>query len=801
MIEVLLWYLLLTGLGLAAFPLAYTLLPGLADRGYAFSRILGLLVWGYLYWILGYLGLLRNTTGSLVLTLGVLAGLSWFASSRLQAGEMKAWWRGSRRVVVTVEILFLAAFAGWTLIRAMNPEITATEKPMELAFLNSVLRSPGFPPHDPWLSGYAISYYYFGYILVGMLAMLTGTAAGIAFNLGIAAVFGLGAVGAYGVVFNLLEHGRDRVGSHLAALFGPIFVLFMSNLEGFLDMLHSLGIFWRRTSDGSLESAFWRWLDLKDLVNPPVEPFGLLPDRFLWWWRASRVVNDVGFTGGQQEVIDEFPFFSFLLADLHPHVLAIPFVLLAIGLVWNLFVRPGGSRLRVLGRELGVTALELPLAGLVMGALAFLNTWDFPIYLALFVGALIVRDAAEAGWSFAVLLRGLLTGLAVGIVGIALYFPFYIGFSSQAGGILPNVLNPTRGAHLWVMFGTLFVPILLYLVRLVSQKDFDPRSGLLLGFGTVFSLWLISLAIVGVIGLIPEAATEALERLGAPDAGALLSESLSRRGLAFGGWLTLAVLLTLAAGFLIRPQGRPQIIFVVLMTAIAVLLVVGPEFVYLRDLFGTRMNTIFKFYYQAWILMALAAAFATARILSDPRGPYGLSAAAVILVTIFAGLTYPSLSLVTKTDGFSPAGGLTLDGTLHGAYLNEDDRAAVEWLKAAELGVLVEAVGGSYSSGARIATHSGQPNVLGWKFHQGQWRGGYTEVGSREEDIARIYETGSWQETAALLDRYGVTYIYIGRLERSTYDVQLAKFERNLPVLFRQGETEIFGYAPADASP
>jgi uncharacterized membrane protein len=212
------------------------------------------------------------------------------------------------------------------------------------------------------------------------------------------------------------------------------------------------------------------------------------------------------------------------------------------------------------------------------------------------------------------------------------------------------------------------------------------------------------------------------------------------------------------------------------------------------------MNTIFKFYYQAWILLALAAAFATARILSDPRGPYGLSAAAVILVTVIAGLTYPSLSLVTKTDGFSPAGGLTLDGTLHGAYLNEDDRAAVEWLKAAELGVLVEAVGGSYSSGARIATHSGQPNVLGWKFHQGQWRGGYTEVGSREEDIARIYETGSWQETAALLDRYGVTYVYIGRLERSTYDVQLAKFERNLPVLFRQGETVIFGYAPADAS-
>ena len=235
------------------------------------------------------------------------------------------------------------------------------------------------------------------------------------------------------------------------------------------------------------------------------------------------------------------------------------------------------------------------------------------------------------------------------------------------------------------------------------------------------------------------------------------------------------------------------------MALIALLLITGPEFLYLRDLFGTRMNTIFKFYYQAWILLSLAAAYATARILGAWQGVSGLAASLLAVSVMAIGLVYPVLSLNTRTDGFDLSG-LTLDGTLHGAYLGADDRAAVAWLQAAEIGTLVEAVGGSYSSGGRIAAHSGQPNVLGWVFHQGQWRGGYTEVGSRESDIEAIYTSADWEQTAELLDRYGVTYIYIGRLERTTYRVHEAKFRRNLPVLFESGDVTIYGYTPRDVS-
>ena len=172
----------------------------------------------------------------------------------------------------------------------------------------------------------------------------------------------------------------------------------ISNVEGFLDILHSRGLFWRSDSDGNLTSSFWTWLDLKDLVNPPPVPFETIPSRHLWWWRASRVVNDVNFGGGQQEVIDEFPFFSFLLADLHPHVLAIPFAFLAIAIGLQIFLWKKTGGLRIANIEIEIAPFEFVISALILGGLAFLNTWDFPIYVALVAGAYTLRRAQQRGW-------------------------------------------------------------------------------------------------------------------------------------------------------------------------------------------------------------------------------------------------------------------------------------------------------------------------------------------------------------------------------------------------------------------
>ena len=212
---------------------------------------------------------------------------------------------------------------------------------MELAFINAILRSETFPPNDPWLSGYAISYYYFGYIMMAMIAKLAGTLGSVAFNLGVSLIFSLSAVGSFGVLYNLLALSRKDWKSQLfPALLGPFFTLIISNWEGFLHFLHSRGLFWN--GSGAQSSPFWSWLDIQDLVNPPTgDSFG-----HWWWWRASRVIQDYDFSGFGKEVISEFPFFSFLLADLHPHVLSLPFVFLVVVFALELFLRPRDDQFR-----------------------------------------------------------------------------------------------------------------------------------------------------------------------------------------------------------------------------------------------------------------------------------------------------------------------------------------------------------------------------------------------------------------------------------------------------------------------
>jgi len=903
MLDFLYWYLLVSITGWLVFPLAYRLLPALASRGFALARSLGLLVWGYIFWLLASLGVLRNEPGGLLLALGILAAASAWAGRRSFA-QMAQWLRQEWRLVVSVEVLFLLAFAGMALVRAANPEILGTEKPMELAFINAILRSPTFPPHDPWLSGYAISYYYFGYVLVAMLARLAGTTGGVAFNLGVSLVFALSALGAYGVVHDLLSvyalqskaKAIISTGYKLwLSLLGPVFVLLVSNAEGFLHVLHTRGLFWRMNDSGELSSSFWRWLDILDLNQPPAQPFAWIPTRFWWWWRASRVVQDYNFSGAPLEIIDEFPVFSYLLADSHPHVLAMPFAFLAMGLALNLFLSPASSPIRWLrtrisyqaqawiaallfvsgivcawfglstlslrlavlglagmivggvlfvripavegqgrlrmflrrtpgesdvGLSLYLDSLTLLLYALVLGGLAFLNTWDLPFYLVLFAGAYTVRrwllPGETAHYSIGRALVDFASAmLALGAISILLYLPFYLGFSSQAGGIIPNLIFPTRGAQLWVMFGTLLLPLLAYLAYLWRKHSASSqiRKGFAIAGLFVLGLWVLSWLFALLIIILPGVNTLYLNSLGATGGGELFAESLLRRVSSPGGWLTALFLLGLAVGLLLSarppktlPEDRssmlsPAHVYTLLLVLLGTLLVLGPEYFFLRDQFGWRINTIFKFYYQAWLLWAIAAAFGSAALMLSLSRLWGILFRVGLATVLLVGFTYTTLSVWSKTNGFRPEQGFTLDGT---AYLDRqypDDAAAARWLWTAAPGVVAEAVGGSYSEYARVATWSGLPNVLGWPGHESQWRGGAREMGSRQADLERLYCTRSWEEAQQILSKYDIRYIYIGNLERSSYvpnqgscpsGLSEDKFWQNLRQAFQGGSVTIY---------
>jgi len=232
--------------------------------------------------------------------------------------------------------------------------------------------------------------------------------------------------------------------------------------------------------------------------------------------------------------------------------------------------------------------------------------------------------------------------------------------------------------------------------------------------------------------------------------------------------------------------------FVLLMIVLGGVMVLAPEFVYLADVFGTRMNTVFKFYYQAWMLWSLASAFAAVMIFKHGRWVSKM----VVLVFVLLGLAYPVLAYPDKTNGFQSPWGFTLDAGDYMTRQAPDDAAAIAWLRAAESGIVAEAVGGQYSGYARVATLSGQPTVLGWPGHEGQWRGGYEEVGSREQDIRTLYETADWETALEIIQRYNIRFIFLGDLEMRTYAVNTQKFEINLGLGFEQGNTRVFVVPP-----
>ncbi len=236
------------------------------------------------------------------------------------------------------------------------------------------------------------------------------------------------------------------------------------------------------------------------------------------------------------------------------------------------------------------------------------------------------------------------------------------------------------------------------------------------------------------------------------------------------------------------------VVFTLLIIVAGIFLTLIPEFVYLRDQFGWRMNTIFKFYYQAWVLWSLAASVGVALIWMAVHRLSGVLSKILIVFVVLCGLAYPLIGIANTTNNFHPANGLNLDGTSYMEKYNPDEAEAIKWLSNAPFGYVVEAVGGSYSSFARVATLSGMPGVLGWPPHESQWRGGAEEIGNREPDIERLYSTPDWLEAKSILDLYKVKYIYVGGLERTKYQVDDSKFIQNLVPVFQNQSVAIYSY-------
>lgn len=788
MFEAFTWLLAVEALGLAALPLALWLLRALPDRGVAFAKPLGLLVVGYVIWLGSALGVLASTRPTALAVAVVFGAATWLTYGHRAAGWLKLY---GRRFIWS-EGLFLAGFMLAALLRAYNPEIAGTEKPMDFAFLNAAIRDTGVPPQDPWLAGYGISYYYFGYFLFGLVAKAAATPPGIAFNLALASLFGMVAAGAFSLVWNLVagreqsnrDHGHTPV---RYGLLGAAFVLLLANLEGALEVL-----FVNRL----LPLDFWRWLGIKDLMNPargtgviPTDP----PDTW-WWWRASRVVGDFDPATGvtRDYTINEFPFFSFLLGDLHPHVMALPFVFLALALALAL-LRERAPLDRV---WFGRNAARAGLVALAVGALGFLNSWDLPVALAVLVLAVTAqRGLMGEGPRPRLVRQAMILGVLALAAALVLFVPFYVGFRTQASGI-GVVATRTKLQHLFVVWAPLLCAAGALPVYLAAARGFRPRVSQLLWWGALAGVVVFSLV---AIDLLAASSTPG----GSGGAGTAIAGALS--SVVLGGLLAPAfVAYWRLLGKATDGRGwRAEDAFAVVLVGLALALLLVCEFVFVRDGFGNRMNTVFKLYYQAWALLAPAAAYALyfLGLRRREEGWKGRPLAAYQLwrwtaATLLAlGFVYTVIAPLSKTNSF--AGEPTLDGTAWLERVYPQEHEAIAWL-AQQPGspVLLEASGGEYSEFNRASAFTGLPSVLGWAGHEYQWRGMTPEPAQRKADIDAIYQTPDPAVAERLLRKYDVTFVYVGDQERQAYTKvpggALDKFTRIGQVAFRNDRVTIY---------
>ncbi len=955
--------------GIVGMPAARLLFGALPDHGYAFARILGLLLTGYLAWLAAMFGLAPFgapliVVAALAVVIGGILALRHTSPEATSPAVIVRWVRCNWGVVVCYEALFVAALVFLALLRAqeygfVGPHPWGTERPMDYAFFNAIRVSAVFPPHDPWMAGYSINYYYFGYLLMAAVSLITGVHPAVGYNMSLALTFALTALGIAGLIHNLVALAttagrRNASSSHSTPVsesdattphvirYSPLQLVragFVFVACGFnrraagrraesafnvhqAALAHPINqgrtIFWgarcalssarqpmtvqeepanlpvsssalplQASPDGAVVASVNDSAPEREEAAPPPESASPAPSHarlrgswqgwiaalltviavllagnqagplqiiigderivaldgvqlasavaqalsgaetitlpypartgnsdfgemttlnrkdqitdFNWWW-PSRVVWDerLAWNADVQRVepvrgyaITEFPFFSFWLGDMHPHVMALPFGVLALTLALNLLAQSAPPRL-------WRNRAELLLSGVILGSLYMINSWDLPTYLLLFLGTLALKTATQPETAaisgeassgiplidrLAPRWRGYLANaLLIVMTSLLLIAPFLLTFTSLIGGRAPLIDLPLIGA----------------ITRILGVVG--SRTGLH-SFLIIFGVFLAPL-----IGL-----TAALAR-GAARALLIASGITVVIGVFIGFPLAALLPLGLAAALIAMQRiDHPSDAFALGTLALGSAICLGVELVYIRDVFENRMNTVFKFYYQTWLIWGVAGGYAAWRLAqiagtirqAQPRRAARvaatLAAPAIALILLASGLTYPWL---TAGKAFTEGRHVGLEGRTP-RERTPDGAEAIAWVRANTPGdaVILEAVGPSYDTAGigygGVSSSTGRATVMGWEGHQQQWRGGdpqlLAQIAPRAADVATIYSTTDVAQARALLATYGVDYIYVGEAERQTYPAEgLAKFPALGDIAFQNGEVTIY---------
>ena len=689
------WYLLALVLGAAAMPLTGRLFRRFQDRGWMFSKVTAIAISGFLTWFLVAVKIIKFTTMTCIVVTLVCAAASLILYCREQKAGFECIPFAHLDLVYAEELLFFTAFLLWTYFAGFHPAAYGTEKFMDYGFMEAMMRSKTLPATDLWYSQGKINYYYGGQYFAVFLTKLSGAKVELTYNLMRTFVAGLAFAMPFSLVHQMVTDrlGRIRTGwkKALPSVTGILAGISVSIAGNMHYVVYGQIIPFIQKLKGEEVSSYW------------------FPD-------ATRYI---GFNPDvEDKTIHEFPCYSFVLGDLHAHVVDIMFVLLLLGLLyaWMKKVRTtelsGESMSR---REFWKKQLLMPqllAAGALLGMFHWTNYWDFVIYFVVTCGvALFMNIIGQKGKIRWVL--GVTAAQAVEILTLAtvIILPFTLQFDTS---------NMVQG------------------IALAKHHSLPHQLLVLWGLpGILTILFVVSLLIEKLRGAEQKSLYHLLISIRLPD------------------------------------------LFAVLMGLCAIGLVLIPELVYVRDIYengNARANTMFKLTYQAYIMFGMTMIYAIFRLLVIGKNKI-LKVLAFIGLFLFVWTCGYFGNSVHSWFGtvWKPSQYKGLNAT---AFLETDfpeDVNGIRWLKEniSDAPVVLEANGDSYSEYERVSAMTGLPTIMGWYVHEWLWRGNLADLNAKIEEIKEIYTSTDETRVKELLEEYNVSYIFVGSCERNKYGADL----------------------------
>ncbi len=644
-LHVIFWFILIEVLGLISIPLAGMVGDRLADRGYSAARTLGIMLVTYMSWIFSYL--LGFNAVTILISVLALCLISMCIYRKQK-------YFPNKKILLSNELIFAAAFFFFLAVRFYIPIIYMHEKFMDFAFLNAMIRTSSFPPVDPWFAGGSLDfYYYLGYLSVGVPGKLCSVEPSILFNLAIALIFALCFNLFFGMGYNLTS-GKVKYGM-ITALSG----ILLGNIQGFIEFINIYII---------------------------KEPISMVVSMMGYYWSSSRVIP---------YTINEFPYFTFIHGDLHSHMLAIPFYLLVLTFLLNIYFRKNAN-------GIFENTLTLLIFSLSLGFLFPANSWDFPVYFGLTF--LIVLAHYYGNYTHNRDLFGSVSGFFKTVTFVSAfsflpYLPFYLSFNPKAAGGF-DFVGPELRTELdkfLILFGLFLFLIFSFLINRLGSRKKLAYFIVCIGISSFLSSTLSIPLLVIVFPLIALSLFLFLKDL--PDR---------------------------------TPAG-----FIFLLIATAAFIALLCELVRLNDhITGSfaRMNTVFKFYMHLWIFLAIAASYSyyelNSRFKSWPldglslKKAYGKKVWTVsLLLLVISCSFFPIVSTFTRITEMDATP--SLDGMEYMRGLDKGDYNALKWMQENIEGtpVVLEAsdINSSYTYVSRVSTNTGLPTVLGWTGHEVFW--------------------------------------------------------------------------------